>query len=65
MIRTVRLPTRFAAVAALGATACTAGEDSIADEDEVVSALELENGGFDFEDTDALFGTASSLLQPP
>jgi hypothetical protein len=48
--------TLFAAIAGLGAaTACTT-DSSIADENEVASAIELDNGGFDTADEAPLFG---------
>src|SRR5262245_55239933 len=48
--------TLFAATAAIGFTACTTSdEDSIPDEDQVVSAIEQPNGGLDMEDEAPMF----------
>jgi hypothetical protein len=51
----------IAALAALGGTAACTTDSSIADEDEVVAALEQENGGFDMSDEAPEFGTAEDF----
>ena len=56
-MRSLRLrSTLVAALAGLGVSACTASDSSMPDEDEVASALEQENGGFDTTDEAPLFG---------
>jgi hypothetical protein len=52
--------TLLTALAGLGTAACTT-DSSIADEDEVLSLLELDNGGFDTTDEAPEFGTAEDF----
>lgn len=56
-MRSLRLRTTLvAALAGLGVSACTASDSPMPDEDEVASALEQENGGFDTTDEAPVFG---------